>query len=419
MTAYIVAFVSRQIPVLLVDPMKASLGIGDVEVSLLYGLSFAALVGAAGVPAGLLVDRGHRVTIAAGGMVLWSVMTVASAFADSFALLLLCRALIGCGQAALMPAAHSLIADRVPPRRLGLALGLFGIAPFLGTGIAYLVGAGVVALVDRTPLFSQVLGLEPWRAAFLLVGLPGLPMALWLMALPDGRRRDAGRGDIAGLAALADFFRRYGRGYFLLKLATAFASMATYAVIGWFPTLLQRRFHWDASEAGVALGLLTMAAGVIGSVGGGMLADRAAVGDSAGRLRVIALAALVAAPFALAASLAAAAWLGLALLATAMLCASAVVGINPSATMAMMPPAMRGVGSGLGVLIVNLLGFGLGPTLVAMDTEYGWGDPARLHYSLASALPVMLLASAACAFGAVRPYGRSVTARSALLAVSA
>jgi MFS family permease len=407
-TTYVLAFVVRQIPTLLIEPMKADLGASDVEISLYYGFGIAVVMSLAGVPMGMLVDRGHRLTIMAICVLLWSTMTLASAFTSSFALLLACRALTGCSQAVLTPASQSLIADSFPARRMGLALGLFGMAPYLGTGIAYAVGSLTIGFANQhAEVFSRVFGMHVWQAVFLIFSLPGLPLALWLLALSAQRARTTTfireRPDMASVTA---FFRAHGGPFLLLKLATAFASMAIYSILAWFPSLLIRRFGWSAADVGAALGPILMIAGGIGAVGGGALGDRAAKMHGIGRLRVMAFAAAAAAPLAMGAVLAGDAMIGLALLAAAMLSSATVIGINPSATMAMVPSHMRGLASGLGVLIVNLIGFGLGPTVIALGTDYWLRDPGLLHYSMGVLIPLMLVTSAGCALAAVTPYAR-------------
>ena len=408
--AYIFSFIDRQIIGLLVEPLKHDLGLSDTEVSLLQGFSFALVLAIAGLPLGRLIDRHRRLTIIAAGVTFWSLMTAGSGLASSYAALLLCRMGVGIGEATLTPAAHSIIADSFPRKRLSLALGLYGTGPFLGQGLAYLIGAAVLAAVSHNPWINLPLfgALRSWQIVFLAVGLPGLLVAVWVALLREPRRQATQEASHLSLRDVVQFFRKNFSAMLLVNLCLAFAAMTSYSASAWVPSFFIRSFGWSAPQAGAAFGPIVMAFGLLGAILGGVFADFVAKRHASGRLLVMAVASLLAAPFAAIAPLIADAYWTLALLAVLVFLTTVAIGIGPSAQQAIVPGSMRGVTSALGVLMVSLIGLGLGPTTIALVTDHVFGDPAKLRYSLACLTPFMLLLSSGFGFAGLRPYRRCV-----------
>ena len=144
MLCYALSLIDRQILSLLVAPMKRDLHINDTRIGLLQGLSFALFYTVAGLPLGKLADSYSRRRLITGGIVAWSVMTAACSAARNFRSLFFMRMGVGVGEAALSPSAFSLIADFFPPARLGLALSVYSMGIYLGSGLAMIVGGSVV-----------------------------------------------------------------------------------------------------------------------------------------------------------------------------------------------------------------------------------------------------------------------------------
>jgi MFS family permease len=394
----------------LVEPIKRDLHLNDTQVSLLQGFVFAAFLAMTGLPLGRLVDTNRRVTILAVGIVVWSLATAGSALAWSYTTLLLCRMGVGAGEATLTPAAHSIITDRFPHERLGLALGIFGIGSYVGSGLGLLIGAVVLSRVADTHGFAlPVVGnVRPWQMVFVVIGLPGLLVAAWMATLREPERSHGSAGPMPLGAVLVDF-RKTAKSMVLMNLTASFTAMASYSLAAWAPTFLIRSYGWSATQAGTAYGLVVIICGITGVILGGALGDYAVSrGFSRGRLLVMTVASLSAVPFAMAATLVADAKLSVLLLIPVTLLMTMSLGILPSAQQAIVHSRMRGMTASLGVLMVNLIGLGLGPTIIALGTDYGFRDPMMLRYSLAAALPSMLTISAALGFATLAPYGRTV-----------
>jgi predicted MFS family arabinose efflux permease len=357
-----------------------------------------------------LVDSGHRVRIIVAGVTAWSVFTAACAIASSFAQLLVCRAGVGAGEATLTPAAHSILADSFPRRRLGLALGIFGIGSYIGSGIGLLIGSVIMANLPHDRLITLPFAgvVHPWQAVFLSIGLPGIPMAIWIASLREPPRRSDHETRVC-LTDVIHYLRVNARSIVLVNLMGAFVAMAGYAAGAWIPTYFIRAFGWAAMQAGMAYGVITIVCGVGGVIGGGALSDiTVSNGFLSGRPIVMALASLCAMPFACAAALVGQAALSLTVLVPFIFLTTVALGILPAAQQAMTPSRMRGVVAALGVLMVNLIGLGIGPTAIALMTDYTFHDPAKVGRSLSLLLPLMLLVSALCGFCALGPYWTSI-----------
>jgi MFS family permease len=413
-TIYAFGHLDRQILSLLVEPLKRDLKISDTKISLLQGFAFALFMALAGLPIGRLVDTGRRATIIATGVLVWGAGTMGCGFASTFAALLVLRMGVGAGEAVLTPSAHSIIADAAPPRRLGLALGIFGIGSHIGAGLAFVLGAFILHGLDHVGQahLSGVGNFRVWQLVFLAVGAPALPMALWAFVLPEPRRPNRAAHADHSVRAGVRFFAAHFASVCLVNLTGGFAAVAGYALSAWYPTFLIRNFHWTASATGLAYGPIVMVCGAFGVVAGGLVGDVAVSrrGDASGRVLVMGATAACAAPFACAAPLAATPWISLLLLALAEFFLSMTLGLLPAAQQAIVPPHQRGSTSALGTLMVNLIGLGLGPTAVAVATDDLFHNPAAVGRSLALVLPVALVLSAGCAVACLPKYAQSFAA---------
>jgi MFS family permease len=408
---YVLAFIDRQILSLLVEPMKHDLHVSDTQISLLQGLAFALLLAIAGLPLGRLADIGSRVKIIAAGVVVWSVATAGCGIAPGYLGLLLCRMGVGVGEATLTPTAHSIIADSFSDRRLGLALGIFGVGAYIGAGLALVVGAAVIAHLPQAGTITLPLigPLRSWQVVFLVIALPGLPVAWWMASRPEPSRQHAHTGR-ASRADLIRYFRAHGRSLVLVNLSAACTGMANYAASAWVPSFLIRTHGWTTAHAGTVYGFVLIGGGILGMIAGGFVGDIAVMrGRLTGRPLTMALSGLGAIPFA-AAMWVAEGWLSVVLMAPVVLLNAMALGVLPSTQQAIAPSQMRGVVAALGVLMVNIIGLGIGPTAVALLTDHVFGDPLKLRYALGLAVPTMLGAAALLSFASLSSYRRSVIA---------
>lgn len=415
--AFTFSFIDRQILSLLVGPIKRDLGISDTQMSLLQGFAFAVFYCIAGLPIGRMVDRRHRVHIVAIGVFVWSMMTALCGVARSFWQLFVFRAGVGVGEAALSPAAYSIIADYFPPKRLGFALGVYGMGVYIGAGLALIIGAAVIALVSDggstiIPLVGEVYA---WQITFFIVGLPGILVALWVWTLREPERRGHMRKAVAEDGTLVNvelpvsevlgYMGKNWRTVVPLNLCYAFSAMMAYGVAAWIPTFFVRTHGWSYPMAGWWYGWVIVIFGTAGVVAGGWAGDYlTGRGIRNGRMMVCAFTGLLTLPFTFIYPLLDNPWIALLLLCPSTFFATFTTGAGPSALQELMPNQMRGFASAILIFVVSIIGLGLGPTSIALATDYIYGDEMMLRYSLAYVPAVILTLAILAGLLALKPY---------------
>ena len=416
MLAYVFSFIDRLILSLLVEPIKADLQISDVQVSLLQGLTFALFYTIAGIPVGRLVDSHKRTNIICIGIVLWSLMTAITALANKYWQLFVTRAGVGIGEASLLPAAYSMIADLFANNRRGLALGIFSSGSSIGAGLALIVGGYAIGIVNEAgPQTLPVVGtLEPWRLTFLYVGLPGLLVAILIKFVPEPKRHLEA---VAGQKAEADaipikdvlaHYKRHAAAISLHHLGMSFSAMAAYGIMAWAPVMLMRTLEWTPQQAGFSIGASIGVAGTLGVIGGGWLGDILSHrGQVNGRLNTAVASMLMAAIGAALYPTQDSMGLVVVFFSLTMLGAFMVIGTGTAAMIDIMPNRLRGQATAVYLVIVSLAGVGLGPTIVAMFTDYVYGDPMLVGKSLLVVSPTCFLIAAVCFWAARRPFARA------------
>ncbi len=408
--AYMFSFIDRFVLSLMVDPIKHDLALSDVQISLLQGLSFALFYTLAGLPVGRMVDSRSRIGIVAIGIAVWSLMTAVCGLASRFWHLFAARIGVGVGEATLVPAAYSLITDFFPKRRLGLAMSVFSLGTSLGAGLAFIVGGYAIQLISaagsRTlPLVGT---LEPWQLTFLYVGLPGLLVALLALLIGEPARRGATHNAIPIRDVIA-YLRRHARTIGLHHLAMGFAGIGTFAIMSWTPTFLIRVRGWTPGEAGLVLGGGILLAGTVAVVTGGWMGDRLVQrGRASGQLIVCTVAMIIGAVGAATFPLQQATTWMVAAFLLAMLGGYMIVGCAAAALQQIVPNRMRGQASALYLLVINLIGLGCGPTVVALLTDHVFRDPAALPWSLAISAGCAYTASLLVFLVALRPFANTV-----------
>lgn len=206
---YLVNFVDRQILSILANDIRADLGIDDAQLGFLYGTAFAIFYAVFGIPLGRLADGSSRIRLLSLGLTLWSFMTILSGLARNLTTLTIARIGVGVGEASANPCAYSLISDWFPKRIRATALSIYSSGLFVGSGLSLVIGGTIVERWNHAFPGGGPLGLVGWQAAFVIVGIPGLILAIWVLML-----REPVRGAIDGLEskdnprAWRDFFNQ-------------------------------------------------------------------------------------------------------------------------------------------------------------------------------------------------------------------
>jgi MFS family permease len=389
----VLSYTDRQVLSLLVDPIRADLGITDIQVSHLMGAAFAIVYGVAGIPLGYLADRTSRRNLIFGGVLVWSLGTLSCALAHTYGQLFASRLVVGLGEAVLSPAAISLISDYFPPTRRGTAVGAFLSGIAMGIGASILIGGGVLHWVQLGALAATPLAtLSSWRLVLLVIGAPGLLWALAILAIREPVRRAEALGRPVGGPAAAGTSTleaehsgpvRWAR-VIPIYLVVALASLVDNAVGAWAPSLLTRGFHMDRAQVGIELGTLLTAAFGGGVLLGGWLADRAGVrGGWSRKLLVCLVAGALILPAAAAMDAGHVRFVLLSVPAYFAL-SGIVTACGFSAILDVVPNRSRGLAMGISFLLNVAVGGSVGPWAVAFASDRVFGAQAGLGPALAA-----------------------------------
>jgi MFS family permease len=411
MLAYVLSFIDRQILNLLVGPIRRDLVISDTQMSLLMGLSFALFYTVCGIPLGRLADTKSRRGLIAIGVLFWSAMTAACGMARLYWQFLLCRIGVGVGEAALSPAAYSLIADSFPAERRATAISVYSMGVYLGSGLAFLLGGLVIKFASaQGDVLLPVLGeVRPWQLIFLILGAAGVLFSLLLLAVREPSRRGVGAGVAVPLAEVGRYLRANRRTVLYHNFGFAGLAFAGYGSAAWIPTFFIRTYGWDAGHVGVVYGSIVAVFGCLGIVFGGRLADwMAKRGRTDANMRVGLYAAMAALPCVASFPLMDNALWAAALMAPTVFCLSMPFGVAPAAIQEIMPSAMRGQASAIYLFVITLIGLGIGPTAVALVTDYLFADDQALRYSLLIVSTLAVSSSLFLLAKGLQPYRESV-----------
>ncbi len=398
---YVMNHIDRQVMNILVEPVKADLGISDGQVGWLIGGAFALFYTFAGFPIARLADRGNRRSIIAVALLAWSAMTVASGLARNFWQLLAARIGVSVGEAGCTPPAHSMISDAFPPEQRATAISIYSLGVPIGTlfGLAF---GGYLA---------DELG---WQAAFFAVGAPGLLLAVitrFTMTEPERGRFDQGAD--TNLPTLSEFLHFVGRNSSIRHMLAGSAVQTLFlaGAATFHGSFLIRVHGFSLTEAGLALGLIAGIAGGAAVMIAGALADRLGKSDLRWHWWIPALGALTSMPFSVAAYLVEDGRHAVALIAVATLGNHMYSGLGHAVLQGLVKPRMRAMTSATALFVMNLVGFGIGPVLLgAISDAFGGGTEVR--FALVVLVGFLVWASLHYLLGA-RTYLRDLEAKTA------
>ena len=396
MLMYIFSFIDRTTISLLVEPMKRDLHISDTQIGMLQGLAFALLYTFLGLPIARLSDRHSRRAIIAAGVFIWSIMATLCGLTRTAVQLFVARVGVGVGEAALSPAAYSIITDSFPRSKLGGAFGFYNIGITIGAGTALLVGGIVVGAVSGAgatytlPLFGPV---HAWQMVFIVTGAPGILLPLLLLTFPEPKRRGLLRAQAADAPAplpskpplreVLNYAWLNRKFYGLHFVAMALLAMAGYATSSWLPTALVRAYGVSYGQVGKVMGVSIILMNSSGMLLAGVLCDRLTHrGWKDAPIVVAAISACGIAmlgcfpPFMPTVPLV---W---AAIFIAGITFNAYNGVGPMAVNQVTPNEYRAQISAVYLFVVNALGLGVGPALVPFVNDHVFHDPLKIRYSL-------------------------------------
>lgn len=388
--AMILAFVDRYILSLLVQPIKSELKISDMQIGLLQGVPFGIFYTIFAIPLGRMADYWNRRNLLAGCIFLWSLFTMVCGFASSYALLFLARIGVAVGEAGLPPATMTLISDYFPKDKRTKPFGLFMSGIHIGGGMALLIGGAVLKIIKTSDGLSLPLvgTMEAWRLAFVLVGLPGLLLALLFFTVREPQRRDTGKQ--FKIAEVVSYMRIHRKLYASIFFGMACLGMAGTAMMAWVPAMMMRVHGLDQGQVGYNYGLAVLIGGVSGAMLAGWCEDWFAKrGHKDAKFRVAIVCALAMIPFALIGFLSTNITLAMVCIGMLLLLFAMPLVLAPSAIMCVTPGRLRGQVGALYIVFIGLIGGLLGPIVVPFLSDYIFRSEAALHYSLASLIVVV------------------------------
>lgn len=381
------SFVDRMVLSLLVAPIRASFQVSDTEVSLLLGFAFVVFYIFMGIPLAWLADRYSRRNLIMAGVLVWSAMIGFCGLATSYFMLFLGRMGVGAGEAVLSPSAMSLLSDYFPREKLGKAIAVYQIGIPLGGGIALIISSIILNALVGSPSWNipGIGAVEAWRLIFFWIALPGLVVALLLMRVKEPARRGNKVVTSEGTTATVGLKQHFVNNAWTLAaliFGISMIAVVMYGLVSWVPTFLIRTYGMTMGKAGLVFGILMVVSGTGGLLTGGAWTDRMfRKGHRDAHMRVMLYASIIAIPLFIGAMLMPTDWMAIVMLLLACY-VLANYGAGLAAIPLITPNALRARTMSIVTFMMTLIGLGLGPTAIAMLTDYYFKDPVAIRYSM-------------------------------------
>lgn len=362
---YIFNFLDRQIVNILAEPIKADLGLSDTQLGLLAGPAFAVFYALLGIPIARYADKEgtNRVHLISLALAIWSAMTAVCGLAQNFVQLLFARIGVGVGEAGCTPAAHSLISDSVPPEKRSSAIAFYGLGVPIGSLLGLIIG-GVV---------NDLYG---WRVALMMVGAPGLLLALvvlFVMREPRHSRTAEAAATAAAVVplstgeAMREIFA--SRAFIYILIASSVVAFLGYGKALWTISFFIRSHGLSTTEAGLSMAVVLGLAGVLGTWLGGKMADKFGARDKRHILTFPAVGMAIAAPILFLGYFMEDWRIAVALLIIPTILNSAYYGPAYGCVQGLVRPQARAVAASVMLFGQNLIGLGFGPFLFGVLSD--------------------------------------------------
>ncbi len=397
--AYVVSFVDRYILSLLIEPVKADLGLTDFQIGLLLGPAFGIFYATMGLPLGYLADRSRRTWIVSAGIAIWSAATALSGLARSFGHMFVARVSVGVGEATLSPCAMSLIADSFPADRRGKPIALYSSAISVGAALAALLGAAVLTWAGTSESLELPLvgPLAPWRTAFLIAAAPGFVLApIFFVLREPGRIGTAAQREPRHLGHMLRHVGRHVLTYGCFVTVFCYMTITAYSH-GWLAVTFQRTWGWPVETYALYNGLTLIVVGPASVMFAGWLSDRLTRrGHTDAPMRIALLGLFLSLPFAVIGPLLESGIAAFVVLSAFTVGAAFISSVGVTALLQIVPTRIRAQTIALYYMTISLTGLFLGPSLVGLLNDTVFGEDG-VRYSVALiplifGLPAMLLA---------------------------
>ena len=408
------SFIDRQILNVMIGPIKRDLGgLSDTEISLIIGLAFSAVYSLTTLPLARIADRYSRRNVIAAGIFSWSLMTALAGMANSFWALFGARMGVGVGEASLGPATQSILADYFEQHRLPLAYGIVAAAPFIGTGLANIVGGPLIDYLEARPLLVMpVFGeMYSWQTVLVVVGLPGILLTLLMFTIKEPKREGASADRTEGYSyrELWQFClsrRKYLSYHFIAYLCL---SIQGFAFLTWIVEFFVRIHGWTRTEIGLTYGSIALIVGIMGSIGAGYYAGYwLAKGRADAPMRLAFYGTIGLGPLAVIMPLVSSDWLAIAIIIPITFFMAMPPGLSNAALQAISPNRLRGQMIAVYLICVSFLSYLFAPLIIGLMNDYVFGREDAIGLSLASLAFVNYAIAAVCLYLCLDPLKDAV-----------
>lgn len=402
---------------LLIQQIIRDFDLTDTEASLLLGPAFAVVYVIVGIPLSPLIDRWTRTKIVAVGIAVWSLGTAACGLASSFVHLFTARMAVGAGEAVIGPSSYAILSDYFPRHRLPKAIYGMQLGSVAGSGLALLLGGGMVYIIAGlgTPVLPLLGELRPWQAVMMAVGLPGLIVALLLLTVKEPPRRTC-RSDVSKVPVL-------GAVKYMWLNAAVFGPLVIGLTLGaldgggkaWGAAFFERTYGWGPATYGMAAGVVSVAGMLAGMWLGMRWVNRMqARGLVDAPYRVLLYTRALNIPFAIAMPIMPTPELALACNAVGYLTLGMSGPLLSAVMLIVTPNPIRGQVMAIYLFIFTVVGQGLSPVITGLTTDYLFTHPDDLRWSI-MLLHIVFLPAALVVTGlGWRSYRREVLRLNAL-----
>lgn len=410
-----IGFVDRQILNLLVEPIKGDLALTDVQIGLLQGTVFSLPYLLMSPVFGRWVDVYSRRAVLLWCTLVWAGGTAACGFANSFGILLAGRALVGAAEAGLTPAAWSMLGDRFEDKRLPRALSIYHLGTYVGSGAALLLGGALMGWAGA----GGVSALRPWQFTFVVVGGLGLCSLVLMALVREPERRSAqpgGQGERMDLRAAMRVLWQRRRFYVPFYIGMSLAIMPVYVFPAWLPALAMRQYGTSVAEVGMHYGTVSLVAGCLGVLSGPTFARwLARAGYADVNLRLVALSALAVLACCIALALRSSYGMVIAVGGIVAFFYAMPTPLAGAVLQVITPAPMRGLATGIYIVMITLVGLSIAPMSVAILTQSVFVDALRIGDSVAIVGGVAASGAAIALFAALPAYREHLRVRKASL----
>jgi predicted MFS family arabinose efflux permease len=376
-------FIDRQLLAILQESIKEELLLSDSQLGLLTGFAFALFYVTAGIPIARWADRSNRRNIVSLSLFIWSFMTAISGLVQSYTHLLLARIGVGIGEAGGSPPSHSMISDIFPPQQRASALGFYSTGVNIGILFGFLLGGWI----------NEFFG---WRMAFMVVGIPGILLAVLVrFTLAEPIRGIADKQQVvADQAPFPDVLSLLWsrRSFRHMALGAALNAFCGYSIANWTASFMIRSHGMNTGELGTWLAMIIGVGGALGVFFGGVAADRLGPRDMRWYMWLPALCGLFCLPFMAAVYLAEGPYTALLFSIVPGVFFNVYLGCTLATTHALVGLRMRATASAILFLVINIIGLGAGPWSIGLLSDYL--EPSlgvdSLRYAMLYVLPAVM-----------------------------